>query len=95
MPLQDFLLYLLPMPKIHFLREGKTIELKPLSLLWKAKEHGIVFVKEPNCGGQGKCKRCKCKIDGKVIDASCLYRVEDQDIAVETLIGYETEEKAL
>lgn len=78
------------MPKIHFIREEKIIEMKPLSMLWDAKKEDIEFVKEPNCGGQGRCQKCKCLVNG-VERISCMEKVYKDDLEIETLLYYKND----
>lgn len=75
------------MPKVHFIHEGKTLEMKPLTRLWEAVKTGIVFVKDANCGGNGTCRQCRCKING-VEKLSCMEKVYGEDLEVETMIAY-------
>lgn len=75
------------MPKVHFVREGKTLEIRSLTPLWNATKDGIQFVEEPNCGGQGKCQKCKCLVNGKE-KLSCIEKVYGDDLEVETMVYY-------
>jgi len=69
------------MPKVHFIKEEKTIEVNSLTPLWDIKD--IKWVEEPNCGGQGRCQKCKCIINGEE-KFSCLEKVYKDDLEIET-----------
>lgn len=71
------------MPQVHITNLNKTIEVKPLTKLWEIPN--IVFVRDPNCGGSGKCHQCRCKVNGEM-KLSCMERVWEEDIELETLI---------
>lgn len=72
------------MPQVTFTNTGKTLTVKPLTKLWEIEE--VEFVRDPNCGGNGRCQQCRCRVNGE-IKLSCLERVRDEDIEVETLIN--------
>ena len=78
------------MPQVTFTKNGeilKTLDMKAGSRLWNAKEQGIQFVEEPNCEGQGRCKKCKCNIDGHE-KLSCMEKVWKEDLIVEVMTYY-------
>lgn len=78
------------MPHITFTKNGevlKTLEMKPGEKLWNAREFGVQFVEEPNCQGQGRCKKCKCRI-AEEDRFSCLEKVGKTDFSVEVMTYY-------
>ena len=76
------------MPKIYFTREKITKEVKANTPLWEIED--IEFVKEKNCGGQGRCLQCRCLINGES-KTSCTTKTPEVDTEITTLIAYDEE----
>ena len=72
------------MYNIKFIRENLEFQASPgMNLLEAERKAGLM--PDAPCGGQGKCGKCRVKIDGKVVLAC--KTVVDRDMEVDTLKG--------
>lgn len=77
---------------VRFVREGREAQVEEGTTLLAA-EIAAGLVPDAPCGGQGKCGKCKVKLDGEIVSAC--RTVITGDCAVETLHDEEKSAKIL